>query len=412
MGRSVVELMTEAGWSAPDAHGIATLALDVGAQSTLRGRRRRKRIGARLALDALPAAERELLRDWLSGAPARRKWDTLLRAAGSARVELAHSLLEYLLRRGQIEIEETRQGGRWLPLWVEFCAPQDLCRRLGLPDALAIEAEWQAVRAHVFADARVRAAAVDLDALPAARALVRHRLLGALGQWIADGCYGTRRDFSLLARGDTKAISNAEWKWLESRLDLAALGIERHAPLLLVRAPLALETPGGQIALGAAPDFIGLSTAAIAHASALSGGIGCWRLVENRTSFERAASAHGSRDAVLWLPGFAPVWWREAVARLVRLCPAPAQIACDPDPAGIEIALQAGAVWEAAGLPWQPWRMTPADLAALPSRKPLAANDPDRIEALLRRRELPRALAELAAAIRESGEKGEQEGLI
>lgn len=403
--------MTEASWSAPDAYGIASLALDVGAQSTLRGRRRRKRIGARLALDALPAADRELLRDWLGGAPTRRKWDTLLRTAGGARVELAHTLLEYLLRRGQVEIEEARQGGRWLPLWVEFCAPRDLCRALGLPDADAMEAEWQAVRTCVFADARVQTAAAELDALPAARALARHRLLGALAQWIADGCYGTRRDFALLARGDTKGITAAEWKWLESRLDLGELGIERHAPLLLVRAPLTLETPGGHIALGAAPDFIGLSTAAVAHAGALSGGIGCWRVVENRTSFERTASAHGSRDAVLWLPGFAPVWWREAVAGLLRLCPAPAQIACDPDPAGIEIALQAGAVWEAAGLAWQPWRMAPTDLAALSSRKPLTERDRDRID-VLRRSELPGALAELAAAIQASGEKGEQEGLI
>ncbi len=52
------------------------------------------------------------------------------------------------------------------------------------------------------------------------------------------------------------------------------------------------------------------------------------------------------------MPGFAPTWWLESVELLITLQPAPALIACDPDPAGIEIALQAGRLWKGARLAW------------------------------------------------------------
>lgn len=393
-----------------DAHGVVTEELDVGAKSTLRGKRRRFRPGEPASADSLPPAWRALLLRWIKGGE-RRKWETLLGDAGTQAVETAHALSDWLLRAGWVTLIENRAHGRWQPLWVEFRDAGKLRGMLGLADAQALAQDWQAVRRQGFSDPRLQQAADGLDGRPPALALARHAVLAALSDWREDGRYGTRRDFALFARGDTKGITAAEWDWLEAALPMGDFGVERHAPLLHLRAPLSLETPNGRIGLGAAPDFIALSAQTVAAAIALEGRIGAWRLIENRTSFERAAREFGANDGVIWLPGFAPSWWKKAVARLLEFRPAPALIACDPDPAGIEIALDAGAVWQTAGLPWQPWNMDAAGLAALPRRKPLTGRDRERLAAL-RHCSLPDALAALAAWMEQQGEKGEQEGLL
>jgi hypothetical protein len=86
-------------------------------------------------------------------------------------------------------------------------------------------------------------------------------------------------------------------------------------------------------------------------------------------------------------------------------------VACDPDPSGIEIAVAVGALWEAAGLAWQPWQMSSEALLRLPVRRPLAAFDRARLDVLLAQ-PLPAVLAELAQAMNRCGQKGEQEGLL
>lgn len=136
-----------------------------------------------------------------------------------------------------------------------------------------------------------------------------------------------------------------------------------------------------------------------------------WRLIENRTSFERLARKSEANTGVIWLPGFPPSWWRETVSRLLHLAPAPADIACDPDPAGIEIASLAAEIWQAAGLDWQPWMMDRAQLAALPHRQSLTPRDRERL-AVLRTRPLPTALEQLLEWMEEHEEKGEQEGFL
>lgn len=85
-------------------------------------------------------------------------------------------------------------------------------------------------------------------------------------------------------------------------------------------------------------------------------------------------------------------------------------IACDPDPAGIEIASQAGQLWTAQGLHWEPWSMSVEHLASLEQRKPLTVFDRQYLNSL-RTTDLPVELAELAQAMLDRGEKGEQEGL-
>ncbi len=146
--------------------------------------------------------------------------------------------------------------------------------------------------------------------------------------------------------------------------------------------------------------------------TAASGTVSRWQLVENRTSFERVAKNREPDAGVIWLPGFPPSWWREAVGRLLDLAPAPAHIACDPDPAGIAIALKAAELWQERGLAWQPWKMAAADLASLRVRKPLTEGDRQQLTTMQQDPALPATLAELLKWMLEQGEKGEQEGYL
>ena len=113
----------------------------------------------------------------------------------------------------------------------------------------------------------------------------------------------------------------------------------------------------------------------------------------------------------VWLPGYPPLWWREAAERLLLVAPAPAAIACDPDPDGVQIAMQAGAVWQARGLDWTPWRMDAAALSALPHHRPLSERDRRLCEQLLAQ-DLPEGLHRLLCWMRDTGLKGEQEALF
>lgn len=377
-----------------------------------RHRRNRLRPGPPAAIDTWPSAWRELATVWVRRG-ARCKWDTLLTGAGGTAFETAHDLLDALLVGGWVQIDEAWRGGRWQPVWVEFIALPDLRAALGLPDPADQQARLAQVLATLLADtaaAPFHEAAEAAATLRPALALARLELLTALARWKAPA-QATRRDFAQFARGDTKAITSAEWDWLEAQVDLPACGIGEHTPLLCIAAPITLQLPRGWLNLDATSDFLALPPSTLDAADAAQGEISVWTLVENRTSFERVARNRASNEGVLWLPGFAPGWWQTAIARLLRIVPAPARIACDPDPAGIEIALHAGALWQAAGLAWQPWRMSVNDLASLPSRKPLTAHDRQRLDALCLGT-LPAALNELAEVLACGGEKGEQEGLL
>ncbi len=167
----------------------------------------------------------------------------------------------------------------------------------------------------------------------------------------------------------------------------------------------AKPTPRTDAAAQAAPDFVGVSKPTVKLSRSMLGSVRHWRVVENRTSFERVARTYGAEDAVVWVPGFAPHWWLEAVASMLILAPAEALIACDPDPSGIEIALAVGKVWETARLTWTPWRMSAAALQSLPSRRPLSVFDRTRLESL-RRRSLPADLEQLADWMARHDQKG------
>ena|GEM_PF-317486 len=362
-------------------------------------------------LDALPADWRGVLLLWAKQEGERVKWDTLLKLAGHANYQQAHELLESLLRGGWLEAEESREQGRWQPFWINFLDLGRMQAALGLPrrDDLARRFEEESARS--FHDPRLTAIAAPLASQPPQRALDRLALLRALDGWIDEQRFGTRRDFALYARGGTKSLSEAQWDWIDAQLDLAGLGIQRHTPALWLRAPFTLCRGEQWLDLRVVPDCIALTPATIERCIAIEGAIRHWRVVENRTSFERVAREYGVEDAVLWVPGFAPSWWLGSVEHLITLLPAAARIACDPDPAGIEIALQAGRLWEEARLAWEPWCMDVRTLAALPSTRPLESSDRERLQRL-RQRPLPADLGELAEWMLAHDRKGEQEGVL
>lgn len=376
---------------------------------------RRKRYSAQLPqqLGQIPGEWRELLARWVRRG-GNSRWETLRNDAGVTNIQMAQSLLDWLLREGWAVVVEQRQHGGWWPQSVELRNLPQLRAALGISDKVQDAQSWQAARAelHSCCGETLAPALLALDELPVQRALARHDLIAALQRWQDAQQCGTRRDFALSARNDTKGISEAEWNWLDQTLDLAEFRIERHTPLLLISASLTLSSPHGHLELASCADFAALTPATLQAVTSASGTISHWQLVENRTSFERVARQRKHDAGVIWLPGFPPGWWRTAVGKLLDLCPAPAHIACDPDPAGIAIALKAAELWHERGIEWQPWKMSATDLAALRVRKPLTEPDKLHLAALQQATALPAPLAELAGWMLEHGEKGEQEGYL
>ncbi len=364
-------------------------------------------------LDTIPAEWRELLARWVRRG-GNSRWETLRNDAGNTHVQMAQDLLNWLLRTGWAAVTEQRQHSEWWPQHVELLHLPQLRAALGLRDKDDDAWRWQEIRASLqtLHGTMLAPAIFALDELPVRNALTRHDLILKLHEWQLHERRGTYRDFAQAARDDTKGITTSEWNWLESALDLAEFGIEPHIPLLLIAAPLTLHLPQGQLDLAACADFAALTPATVHAVTAVYGTVKHWQLVENRTSFERVAKQRGTDTGVIWLPGFPPTWWREAVGRLLGLAPATAHIACDPDPAGIAITLKVAELWRERGLTWQPWKMSTTDLASLRVRKPLTEGDKLQLATLQQEPTLPAPLADLLEWMLRHGEKGEQEGYL
>lgn len=377
-------------------------------------RRKRYREHLPQQLGQIPGEWRELLARWVRRG-GNSRWETLRNDAGVTGIQMAESLRDWLLREGWAVVVEQRQHNEWWPQSVELRNLPQLRAALGIADKEQDAQRWQSVRTELnsICDDNLHTPALfALDKLPVRYALARSDLIVFLQLWQDAQKSGTRRDFALFARDDTKGLSEAEWNWLEQTLDLAEFRIERHTPLLLLSAPLTLTMPHGQIDLACCADFAALTPATLQAVTAASGTISRWQLVENRTSFERVARQRDVDAGVIWLPGYPPSWWCNAVGQLLDLAPAPAHIACDPDPAGISIALKAAELWRKRGIEWQPWKMSATDLAALRVRKPLTEADISQLAALQQATALPAQLTKLAEWMLEHGEKGEQEGYL
>ena len=168
----------------------------------------------------LPGAQIDLLLRWLKPNQARRKWSTLLADAGSKNLETAMKLADWLLRHGWSVQYEKRSGSRWNINGLEFPRLDGLREMFQLPDPKQLASDWASASAYRFDAADIAAAHTALASLPLARRLQRFSLLKNLDLWRDEERQGTRRDFSLLARGDSKGVTAAEWNWLAAAVDL------------------------------------------------------------------------------------------------------------------------------------------------------------------------------------------------
>ena len=399
-------------WSSPDAQGIMTLTIDVGAKRTLRGkRRRRSKLNNPVSLALLAEEQKELIRRWVKGTSSRRKWNSLLSSSGYASVLLAEELLKVLLESGWVEVEEHRTSLGWEPVWVSFGAYESLREHLGLSNRDKERAQAESLQEDFSMEA-LQIAAAQLDTLPPSTKIKRHELLCGLENWIQEGLQGTRRDFSLFARGRTKDITAAEWDWLESQVDLAAFGIVSHMPMVRIKIPGCLLFPEGQVDFRLMPGAVDLAQKQITRANGFEGEISHWKVVENLTSFERVVASSAETEGVIWVPGFAPSWWVKSVTHLVSLTKAPGKVACDPDPAGLLIASQVGKVWEQQKVMWDPWFMSPDDFAGKENLVPLSEHDFSLLKTFKQRQGNHVGLMSLAKWLEDNGQKLEQESYV
>ncbi|MCK7593627.1 hypothetical protein [Pseudomarimonas salicorniae] len=386
----------------------------LGDRASLRGTRRRVLDGPPLPEQVAhwPDGWRRQLRGWLRSAAQSRRIDALFRGLDAPALAEGRELLEALLQSGWIFLEERHErGGVWSPRQLTWRDADGLRQALGLERLDMRDAMRTDIAARRFSQPEAEAAHAALLELPEALWTRRIDLVEAVERWAAEARHGSHRDFELLARGATKSLSGPEWEWLREVLDLAALGISGHAPGLWLRGRFRLALPEGILDLGITSEPLALTPATLLAATGISPRPRVWRVVENRTSFERAARAAAADTAVLWVPGRPPIWWRDAVSHLLDLAPAPAFVACDPDPAGIAIASEVGALWQSHGEDWQPQGMDPDTLAALPALQPLSDWDRKLLDTLAQR-PLHATLEALRIDLAERGMKGEQEGWL
>lgn len=399
-------------WSFPDAQGIITLPLDVGAKRTMRGkRRRRSNLEDPASLALLAADQKELICGWIKSASPRRKWKNLLTTSGFANVLLAEELLKILLESGWVEVEEHRTPRGWEPVWVYFLSYENLREHLGLKNRDKEQTQADNLQRDFSADV-LRIAAAQLDSLPAATKIKRHELLSGLENWLQEGIQGTRRDFSLFVRGRTKEITTAEWGWLESQLDLESFGIASHTPMIRIKIPGCLVFPEGQVDFRLLPGAVALTPDQIIRSTGFVGGISCWKIVENLTSFERVVASSTETEGVIWVPGFAPSWWVQSVAHLVFVTKVPGKVACDPDPAGLLIASQVGEIWERENVAWEPWYMDPEDFEGKGTLIPMTDRDLGLLRTFGQRKSNHPILVVLAQWLASQQMKLEQESFV
>ncbi|MFC0399429.1 DUF2399 domain-containing protein [Paraburkholderia rhizosphaerae] len=399
-----------------------------------RKRGMRDRCASGPAPDTLPLLDpdyRALLQRWVRSDGARRSRASLLNDAGPTAIERADGLCDRLLQEGWIVRRERLTGGTWqwdAIVWRDLPRLQSLLavsspRQRGEQRKTLIEqgTAWLLSRSEATYGSEV-----DPDLLDElARALVRLdedktsrldvlktriELLQAIAAWHDAGAQGTRRDFALQARGTTKAISDADWRWLDSAFDLERLRITPFAPLAWLAGDISFSWAGRQVHLGPL-QFAGLPLTDLRRADAASLP-NRWWLIENRASFERQARTCESGVGIVWMPGRPSFAWLEVIAHLLTLAPAPAYISADADPAGVDIACSVGAVWQARGLKWQPYQMGASEWAGARQHWPLNEHDRALLARLQERVDLPADLRELCDAMLREGRKAEQEGWV
>ena len=391
---------------------LEILRLDDPGRSSLKARRlvRAKEAQAR-AIQHWPTERRTLLAEWLKRSKsASPRWQDLLKWA-NPRVQLAVDTLQGLLLSGWVEVEEIKNQqtrGVWQPLFVTWRCLDDLRGELGLIDPQAQRQQREMARVFLAEDERLVPLEMALAQAPAQVVLARRQLADQLTQWLREQKNGTRRHFAQQARGTTKGITPAEWRWLEQTIDLTVCGIDAHQPLIRLGGAGQLWR-GEQCLcdLAALTGYLALTPDNLLAMTRLSK-VERLCVIENLTSFESQVAKRIPGEMVIWLPGYAAVWWLDAFAAVVRLVPADIWIACDCDPWGIELAMRTARVVEQQGQVWRSWAMDADTLRACKTLIPLSEADRRKLYQLLAA-DLPPILRELAQVQHDLSAKAEQE---
>jgi len=373
------------------------------------------------ALPLLSLPQREMLIRWGRSDSLTRQWLPLLRSEESrASIEEVEDLATLLLNHGWISVTDRQGRNGWLRQSINWLHLPLLKQLLGLgtlesrrdqrSEQLQALADW--VRPHEALHAAAAELAEGGAVLNLATLARRIELLQALVRWQDEQQTGTRRDFELQARGKTKSLATAEWQWLDAHVDLPALGIERFAQQVWLAGAFSLAwAPEHRCDLRAL-HCVGLAARDLLKLVQAASPAQYW-LIENRASFERQAAQRADGVALIWLPGRPPGDWMAAVGALLDRAPAPARISADPDPAGVEIALTAGSLWESRGLPWEPHLMGVDQLAGARQKLPLDDHhDPATLARIHARPGVPEALRRLCEHMAQEQVKAEQEGWL
>ncbi len=368
--------------------------------------------GRNLALDpllapqplALSDAERVRLACWLQARGSRVRWPSL--AEGAADEVLLARLLEAGWCRVELQLSaEGNHAGRFEPCWVEWLDSYGLRAQCGIAADSPADEEvvelWRGWQPRAAALAPL--AASLLQGLPSATLERRLAVGRALDDWLADGRWGSERDFSRHALGRSRAFGDADSAWLaEAGVDLAACGVGPHGPHLFVAGPVSLWdgteclasrrllAPGAALA----PELLAAVTRADGRVDAI-------RVVQQLAVFGRLGAEDGA-VLTLCVPAAPPPAWRRALAALFGALRVPVQVGCDLSPAGMALALDIGALAGAAGCPWQPWQMAVPTVVLQQAGQPLDEASRAAL-ARLAARPLPAALATLAAQLDEAG---------
>lgn len=388
----------------------------------MRGKHKRTRQNPQAFVDlpTLRPTQLAVLQRWLKSHAQERAWQSLLDAAGKEALDIVDGLRDDLLMAGALAVKEELKSGQWrvarivwrdLPV-VQQAAGLTTAAELaaqrndlaGQWHAMANEHPWLALAAQAAAQSN---AAVQAQRLP---------LLQALLAWQQEQRTGLRQDFALAARGHTKGITATEWEWLDAYLSLESLGIGRFEPLFWLAGTLVLQTEsmdiqGVPVLALESMGFVGVPCRQWTSPWSVRLGPQRYWLIENRASFERQSAQLQAGVCLIWLPGRPSGAWLQAMRWLLSQAPAPAAISCDPDPAGIQIAMTAGQLWSDVGLSWEAQHMSPEVWRNGITRD---LNDYDRrvLAQLQAQHDLPETLARLRDDMLESGTKAEQEGWV
>lgn len=358
------------------------------------------------AVRLLPQPQNALLKRWLKVKAKSPTWDRLLTIAtdfGSQQyVEVAESLAIALVECGMASLEQKqRHPGVWINIALNWIDYEALNAELGLITSVARNsafiAAWENAQNVYWERSELEGAYLTLREASSKIQGRRLALLLKLNDWLCNKESGTRREFSLYARDNTKDITRAEWAWLDEIIELENCGIAKHEPALWIAGDLQLQIEDRWFDIGAADDFIALTPTTLKKVSTIKSLASQYRLIENRTSFENVVRKESAirNQIIVWLPGYAPGWWRDCITTLLAKLPLSAKISCDADPDGVQIALQAAELWTARTLPWEPEKMGVIEASAARHTRPLTNRDTQLAARLLERPSLPSSIRAL-----------------